>query len=90
MKLAVGLGVNQKNKKNWPGGDDKCKNMTTLAFNFSAVAESVLEGNNGWQQLRRFKKLTLSVTVLERTERKQSDPTSTTLSPIWPANYNLA
>ena len=71
-----------KQKKNWPGGDDKFISMTILAFNFSAVAESVLEGSNGWQQLRRFKKLTLSLTVLKRTERKQSDPTSRTLSTI--------
>ena len=54
-----------KKKKNWPGGDDKCKNMTPSAFNFSSVAESVLAGSNGWQQLWRFKKLSLSVTALE-------------------------
>ena len=57
---------------------------------FCAVAESVLEGSNGWQQLRRLKKLTLRVTVLKQTERKQSDPTLTALSTIWPINYNLA
>ena len=39
-----------------------------LAFIFSAVVESVLEGSNGWQQLWRLKKLTLSLTVLKRTE----------------------
>ena len=62
-----------KKKKNWPGGDDKCKNMTPLAFNFSSVAESVLAGSNGWQYLWRFKNRPLSVTELEGTESKQSD-----------------
>ena len=71
-----------KQKKNWPGGEDKFISMTILAFNFSAVVESVLEGSSGWQQLRRLKKLTLSLTVLKRTERKQSDPASRTLATI--------
>ena len=59
-----------KQKKNWPGGDDKFISMTILAFNFSAVVESVLEGSNGWQQLRRFKKLTLRVTGFEADRKK--------------------
>ena len=82
-KLSVGLGWSQKKKKNWPGGDDKFINMTIFGVPFfCAVAESVLEGSNGWQQLRRLKKLTLRVTVLKRTEIKQSDPTLTALSTI--------
>ena len=44
--------------------------MTILAFNFSAVVESVLEGSNGWQQLRRFKKVTLRVTGFEADRKK--------------------
>ena len=59
-----------KQKKNWPGGDDKFISMTILAFNFSAVVVSVLEGSNRWQQLRRFKKLTLRVTGFEAGKKK--------------------
>ena len=59
-----------KQKKNWLGGDDKFISMTILAFNFSAVVESVLEGSSGWQQLRRFKKLTLRVTGFEAGKKK--------------------
>ena len=67
----LGLDGTKKKKKNWPGGDDKFINMTIFGVPFfCAVVESVLEGSNGWQQLRRLKKLTLRVTVLKRTERK--------------------
>ena len=49
------------------------------AFIFFTVAESVLEGSNGWKQRRRRKKVTLRVTVWGE-RKKKTDPTWTTIS----------
>ena len=69
------LGVNWKRRKTGPASTTNASMRPThsnpLGVIFFAVAESVLKGSNGWQQMWRFKKLTLRVTVLGRTEKNE-------------------
>ena len=89
------LGVYRERRKTGPAST--CTSIWPTSSNslvhfnfFPRLWNQFLKGSNGWQLTRYSKKVTLRVTVLERTERKQSGPTSTTLSTIWPINYNLA
>ena len=80
------LGVYRKRRKTGPARQvhqyDPQAATPSFILIFPAIAESVLEGINGWQLTWYSKKVTPRVTVLERTERKQSGPTSTALSTI--------
>ena len=45
---------------------------TPSAFNRFTIAESVLGGSNGWKQMWSSKKVTLRVTVSDRTKKKMA------------------